>query len=108
MKMMKKENVGMHEMVQRKDSELRLGSDLRAMVEDIKSLGMIIEIPLAVNEIQIKILSAPMRGIHLQLTNHLQLSCSYANITRSFCSTANASSTSNTDPNTRVIDNHHL
>ncbi|KAL3855674.1 hypothetical protein ACJMK2_014881 [Sinanodonta woodiana] len=69
---------------------------------------MTIEKLQAVNDRQIETVSAQMRGIQLQLTNFLQLSYSYANITRSLCPTARASGTPNTVLNTCVFDSQHI
>ena len=123
MKRMKKDNVRLGEMIQSKDdtikrlescidksreSELRLESDLHAMADVIKSQAMTIEKLQAVNDKQIETVSAQMRGIQLQLTNFLQLSCSYANMTRPYCPTASATGTPNTVLNTGVIDSYNL
>ncbi|KAL3881468.1 hypothetical protein ACJMK2_027907 [Sinanodonta woodiana] len=123
LKRMRKDNVCLGETIQSKDdtikrlescidksmaSELRLESDLRVTEDVIKNQAMTIEKLQAVNDKQIETVSAQMRGIQLQLTNFLQLSCSYANITRSHCPTASASGTPNTVLNTGVFDSHHI
>ncbi|KAL3870928.1 hypothetical protein ACJMK2_038956 [Sinanodonta woodiana] len=123
LKRMRKDNVRLGEIIQSKDdtikrlescidksreSELRLESDLHVMADVIKNQAMTIEKLQAVNDRQIETVSAQMRGIQLQLTNFLQLSCSYANITRSLCPTASASGTPNTVLNTCVFDSQHI
>ncbi|KAL3847019.1 hypothetical protein ACJMK2_017956 [Sinanodonta woodiana] len=123
LKRMRKDNVRLGEIIQSKDdtikrlescidksreSELRLESDLHVMADVIKNQAMTIEKLQAVNDRQIETVSAQVRGIQLQLTNFLQLSCSYANITRSLCPTASASGTPNTVLNTCVFDSQHI
>ncbi|KAL3841435.1 hypothetical protein ACJMK2_019585 [Sinanodonta woodiana] len=120
---MRKDNVRLGEIIQSKDdtikrlescidksreSELRSESDLHVMADVIKNQAMTIEKLQAVNDRQIETVSAQMRGIQLQLTNFLQLFCSYANITRSLCPTASASGTPNTVLNTCVFDSQHI
>ncbi|KAK3603619.1 hypothetical protein CHS0354_017337 [Potamilus streckersoni] len=119
MKRMRKDIARFDEMMQSKDnkikrrelsidktreSELRFKSDLHEMAGVIKSQAMVIEKLQAVNEKQVE----TIRGIQFQLTNVIQLSCSYANMTRSSCQSSITSRTPNTAPNPSVIESCRL